>query len=201
MSSGLLRAGALEFVLVPDAGVVRRVQRCLATAAAAAGWVVGTWPQLLGLARMQYGLLAEPEVGSTVAVFAQKLKELPDAFWARSLEVAEESTQAAVAQALTDLLTALEPLAPWPIGPFPMLPAHTRGRAEDLLRLARALDGQLPAHLEVILRLLQSPRREGRSGLRVHLLPLQSAALHRSGSRYGPVSSRRGDRRSGVSTL
>ena len=159
--------GCLQFVLVADAGQARRVKRCLAEAGFSGGWIVGTWARLLDFAGAQYRL-SRGEAEVTRSLFSQTLRELSDAFWARSLAVAPESTEAVVERALTDLLTALEPLAPWPTGPFTALPERIGQQLEDLLRLARILDDQLPASLGVVRQLLQTDRSVALRTVRVH---------------------------------
>ena len=138
----------LNFLLTPDKSAARRVRRLIAEHGVAMGIVVGTWPELLSLARRCFVLPPEDSAWSTR--LGEALAEIPGAFWRESLAVARDETTAAVAEALEMLLTGLGPDRSLDTLPRAGLPPRLLRRLNDLTRLHAAMGKVLPPDLATI---------------------------------------------------
>lgn len=141
-----------RFLLVPDSGAARRIRRVLAESGARTGIVVGTWPELIEHAANAY-LLPVERNGWTERLHAA-LHDMPDAFWARSLDVALGETAAEVETALSRIVTASDPNGNVAELDTIRLPHRARKHVDDIVQLAVGLDGALPDELAIIQDLL-----------------------------------------------
>ena len=142
----------MTFLLLPDASAARRVRRLVAARGPCSGWLVGSWGGLIDAVQRAY-LAPVPAPGWPDA-FQEALAALPDAFWARSLEVAPIETTQAVEAALVQLYGAYAPVRAPDVATLAGLPERPRRHVRDLLRLAESLKGRLPERLAVIRDLL-----------------------------------------------
>ncbi len=146
--------GLVHFLLVPDGSAARRLRRIIATQTPCMGVQIGTWPELVGQARSAY--LIPQRSNDWSQVFYHALKNISDAFWSQSLEVAPQETAAEVEAALSLLVGATEPgnkdgIA---VADYSRLSERARKHVQDIIRLLAELDGRLPEQLEIIQQLL-----------------------------------------------
>ncbi len=142
----------LKFLLVPDGSAARRLRRVLAEKSAFSGIVVGTWPELMECARRAY--LVPQATDDNDSCFKHALEELEDTFWIESLSVAPVETGEAVRSALIQMVSATDPMSDIETAGLEGLPERPRRHLGDLFRLARLLEGQLPAELSMMQSLL-----------------------------------------------
>ena len=135
----------LRYLLVPDAGVARRLRRILAQRSARSGIVVGTWSELMEWACRAY--LVPETTDDNDSGFRKALEELEDAFWTESLSVAPVETGEAVKSALIQIVSATDPASDVEIAGLDGLPERPRRHLEDLFRLATLLEGRWPQEL------------------------------------------------------
>lgn len=157
------------FLLVPDAASARRVRRGLAQEGTALGVVVGTWPELLSLAREAF-LVPEVKV-DWPAVVARAMSRVEQPFWAESLKTDPEGTLRAIMGTLREFLDACPPGTTLLKGKVSGLSERGQRHFNDLCRLQEALDGQLPADLAGIRAVLTAPAWLPLRAIRVQYLP------------------------------
>lgn len=155
----------IKFLLVPDGSSSRRVRRHLAERGARSGVVVGTWLELVALARNAY-LLPEP-ANDWGDLYGVALQELDDAFWSKSLQVAPVETADAVYAALIQILAATDPVRGLAGLESVDLPNRAHTHLADLVRLIERLAGQLPPELMAIRELLDVPRGDALHSIHV----------------------------------
>lgn len=143
----------LRYHLAPDRAAARRLRRTAAEGGKAFGCAVGPWADLLERAREAY-LVPRPE-DTWEGCLREALPTIDGAFWSASFNAAPEETAATVRQALSDVLTAMGPLA----APNPAAVTDERAARHlgDLLRLWAAMDHALPADLAVMRAILNAP--------------------------------------------
>lgn len=146
----------IHYLLTPDKSASRRLRRLVAENAARIGVMVGTWPELITVLQQNYH---QPEPADNWETTLQtSARELKDAFWSKSLEVAEKETLVAVSDALVKLLEGIDPgcgLLPDSAG---CLSERAGRHLHDLIRLHEKMGCILPAPLSAISALLASPR-------------------------------------------
>lgn len=146
----------IHFLLTPDKSASRRLRRIVAENAARMGVMVGTWPELVSILQQNYHL---PEPAATWETSLQvSTREMTDAFWARSLEVAEKETLAGVEEALISLLEGTAPVRPLSPESAGCLPERAGRHLRDLILLHKKMDSILPPSLSAISALLAAPR-------------------------------------------
>ncbi len=138
----------LQFLLVPDSSAARRVRRALVENGARSGIVVGTWPELVDRATNAYLL---PVLNDDWEErFHTILGEMTDACWTESYSVSPQETAAAIEVALCQIVSASD-LGEDLIIPNPeKLSERSRKHIEDIVRLAKSLEGTLPNNLSAI---------------------------------------------------
>ncbi|NTV13146.1 MAG: PD-(D/E)XK nuclease family protein [Desulfobulbaceae bacterium] len=143
---------SIHFLLVPDKYAARRVRRLIAENGGRLGVMVGTWLELLTLAKENYLIPDRDERWNSVLSTAMAV--MPEAFWAASFLVAPNETLASVSQALLALVEGME------LGqrlgdcdPSP-LPCRARNHFSALADLQDALGGELPPSLQAIKEIL-----------------------------------------------
>lgn len=146
----------IHFLLTPDRSSSLALKRAIAQEGARTDVMVGTWPELLALAKGCHVL--PPTVDNWEERLELSVKASHEAFWASSLEsVPTESQQIVniVGQHLTLLLEGcgpdarLESLAERPF------PARLSGRLRDFSALYDAMGGVLPHDLAAIRSILE----------------------------------------------
>ena len=138
----------LTFLLVPDASAARRFRRQVAKRGSRSGWLVGSWAGLIDAVRRAY--LAPIPAPGWPDIFHEGLAAMPDAFWAKSFEVAPFETAQVVEAALVQLYGAYPPERVADVATLAGLPERPRRHLKDLLRLAESLKGRLPEDLAAI---------------------------------------------------
>ena len=97
----------LSFYLVPDKFSAHHLRQQLTQKSAILGTQVGTWPELLEIARTSYCLPLPDDD------WQDKLKSsigmVKNSFWCNSLTHDPDATKTIISQALTDLLWAIGP--------------------------------------------------------------------------------------------
>jgi ATP-dependent helicase/nuclease subunit B len=154
-----------DFALVPDRCAARKVRRLIAEAGGQANLFVGTWPELMELARQAYLL---PPVGADPwpAAVAEVMSNLPDTFWAESFRGAPEDTAAVVRGALERLLDATPEGRDWKRADG--LSERAEKHLGDLGQLRDALGTLLPAGQEMARAILQTPGADTIRTIAVH---------------------------------
>lgn len=143
---------SIHFLLLPDKFAARRVRRQIAETGGRLGVVVGTWLELLHLARENY--LAPEREDRWDNGLAEAMVGMPDAFWAESLRVAPAETRATVGQALLGLIEGLAPGQRLvDCAPSPLL-SRARKHFTDLASLQNRLGDFLPPPLQAIKEIL-----------------------------------------------
>ncbi|MFZ4857860.1 MAG: PD-(D/E)XK nuclease family protein [Desulfuromonadaceae bacterium] len=145
---------AIHFLLTPDKSASRRLRRIIAENGARIGVMVGTWPELVTLLQQNYHL-PEP-VNTWEATLQSAARGITDAFWSRSLEVAEKETLASVSDALVKLLEGSEPGCLLSPDISNCLPERSGRHLSDLMRLHEEMGSILPAPLGSILSLISA---------------------------------------------
>ncbi|NND09118.1 MAG: hypothetical protein HKN87_22330 [Saprospiraceae bacterium] len=158
----------IHFLLVPDSGASRRLRRLIAEQAACSDVLIGTWQELLTQAENAY--LIPKQDNSWDEIFQNALNSLPDAFWAKSIEVSPQETSGTVQEALTSLLSASDIKDGVPDEKLLKLAQRSRKHIHDLLEL-HATIGQLPPELAVIDSLLNTPVDYSIRQLQVYTCP------------------------------
>jgi ATP-dependent helicase/nuclease subunit B len=154
-----------DFVLVPDRCAARKVRRLIAEAGGRANVIVGTWPELMELARQAY-LLAPVGGDQWPAAVAEAMSNLPDAFWAESFRRAPEDTAAVIRGALEHLLDATPEGCDW--RSTDGLSERAANHLGDLARLRDALGTLLPAAQEMPRAILRTPGADAIRTIAVH---------------------------------
>ena len=174
----------IHFLLSPDKSASRYLRRAVAENSARIGVTVGTWPELITVLLQIYH---QPEpVDMWETSLLTSISKMTDAFWSKSLEVAEKETLAVVNEALVKLLEGTEPgnqLNPDNTG---CLPERAKRHLHDLIRLHGETGNILPAHLSAISAILAAPRPKSSRQVVVYcasefqyLTPWQSSLLKR----------------------
>ena len=138
----------LRFLLVPDGSAARRLRRVLAEQGAISGLVVGMWPELMEWACRAY--LVPEDTDDNDSSFKRALEEFKAAFWSESLSVAPVETGAAVRLALTEVISATDPIRDIEMAGPEDLPERPRRHLDDLFRLVRLREGRLPSELSAM---------------------------------------------------
>jgi len=90
IAAGEIMYNVIHFLLTPDKSASRRLRRIVAESAARIGVTVGTWPELVTALQKNYNQL---ELADTWDISLKaSARALTDAFWAKSMEVAEKET-------------------------------------------------------------------------------------------------------------
>lgn len=148
----------IDYLLVPDAGLARRLRRALVEEKARIGVLVGTFGELVEYARDSY-LLPEPASLEREFLYAE-MANASDAFWSGSFAIAPDDTCNAVNTALNELLSAVGPsqnLQDLNVG---ALSDRVTRHLTDLVLLAKSLKGKLPRQLAITRELLATDRDE-----------------------------------------
>ena len=145
----------ITFLLTPDRFSAHFIRRELSTKACLFGVQVGTWTELLELARTSY-CLPNPEDDWRKEV-EKAMTEMPRAFWTKSMLYDAETTVTMVTGALSDLL--------WSVGPKQQIKTEglsRRGKKQisDLLRLHKKAGKIFPRDLDLIRSLLKVKRNQ-----------------------------------------
>ena len=146
--------------------MARRLRRVIAEHRAISGILVGTWPELIELACRLY--LVPESIDDNDSVFQSALAELEDAFWSRSLSVAPMETSDAVKAALVQVVSATDPTSEIDITGLEGVQERPRRHLDDLIRLARSLDGRLPSGLDMMRALLSADAEDALYPIRVY---------------------------------
>lgn len=146
---------AIHFLLTPDRSASRRLRRIVAEDGARIGVMAGTWHELIPVLLHAYRL-PEPLDSWETAILASA-REMKDAFWSRSLEVAEKETLAVVGGTLAKLLEGRGPNRPLSPDESGCLPERARRHLHDLVRLHEASGALLPAPLAAMSLVLSAP--------------------------------------------
>ena len=172
----------IHFLLTPDKSASRYLRRSVAQNSARIGVTVGTWPELIAVLLQIYH---QPEpVDTWETSLLTSMSKMTDAFWSKSLEVAEKETLDVVNDALVKLLEGTEPgnqLNPDNTG---RLPERSKRHLHDLIRLHGETGNILPGHLSAISVLLAAPRPKSSRQVVVYytnefqyLMPWQNSLL------------------------
>lgn len=146
----------IHFLLTPDKSASRRLRRIVAENAARIGVIIGTWSELVATLQQNYHL---PEQEDTwEATLLASASEMKDAFWAKSLEVAEKETLTAIEESLVKLLEGTEPGMSLTSNSAVLLPERAGRLLDDLICLHGKMGSILPATLSAIATLLAAPR-------------------------------------------
>ncbi len=139
---------SIHFLLVPDKFAARKVRRKVAEAGGCLGVVVGTWLELLHLARENY--LVPERADRWELCLTEVMAGTPEAFWAESFRVAPAETRATISHTL---LALVEGLAPGrrlvDCDPAP-LQLRARKHITDLSALHERLGEILPLTIQVL---------------------------------------------------
>ena len=166
----------IHFLLTPDKSASRRLRRIVAENSAKIGVKVGTWPELVTFL-LQYYQLPEP-VNTWEATLQAAAQGIKDAFWFRSLEVAEKETLATVSDALLRLLEGSDPGSLLTPDISNCLPERPGRHLRDLMRLHEKMDSILPVQLSSILSLLSAHKPDSlRQVIVCHQSDLQHLTL------------------------
>ncbi len=142
----------IQYLLVPDSSAARRVRRALVENSARSGILVGTWPELVETARNAYLL---PDAGDDWdEKLHTALEALRGSFWAESFSVSPHETAITVEKVFYQLVSATDPHSELDLAGSGNLPRRPRKHVEDLALLYTKLEGQLPARLSMVRRLL-----------------------------------------------
>ncbi|MEO5344002.1 MAG: PD-(D/E)XK nuclease family protein [Gammaproteobacteria bacterium SHHR-1] len=164
----------IDFILVPDSGLARRLRRHLATAQGRKNVLVGTCNELIEYALSAY-LIPAPRCLDR-ATLSETLAQWDDAFWSESFAIAPEDTATAIASALHEILAASPPREALKAPSGKGLSPRAKRHLDDLFRLASALAPLLPEPLASIRALLDASRTRPLRHIRVHtdegLMPL-----------------------------
>ncbi len=144
----------VHFLLVPDGSAARRLRRMLATQSPRQGVLIGTWLELIEQAKNAY--LIPFRENDWKRCFHNALKNIPDAFWSKSLEVSPEETAAEVEEAISLLVSAARPGGQIVITNSDQLQERPRRHLREIVRLLTELDGKLPDDLLAIQQLLDN---------------------------------------------
>ena len=158
---------SIQFLLVPDKYAARKVRRCIAETGGRLGVIVGTWLELLSLAKEKYLISELADDWNASLLLA--MSEINEAFWTESFIVAPSETLASVNQVLLALLVGVEPgqcLAGCDLTP---LSSRARKHFSDLAALQKKLGGKLPPALRVIKEILAAEKPL--QAIRVYNLP------------------------------
>ena len=146
----------IHFLLTPDKSASRHLRRIVAENSGRIGVMVGTWAELVTLLLQIYH---QPEpVDTWETSLLTSITEMTDAFWSKSLEVAEKETLTVVNETLVKLLEGTGPgkaLNPDSSG---CLPERTKRHLYDLIRLHEKTGNILPGPLSAISALLTAPK-------------------------------------------
>jgi len=156
----------LTFYLVPDKFSAHHIRQQLTQQFAILGTQVGTWPELLELARNCYCLPLPDEN------WKEKIKScistINNSFWRESLIYDPDATITIISQALTDLLWAVGPTQKITTKIRKGLSARGNRHIKDLLALYQKMSGALPADLSLIQTLLTTDKNQAIRTLEVH---------------------------------
>lgn len=141
-----------HYLLTTDKSSSRRLRRIVAERYPMLGVVIGTWSELLTFLWENYHLPKIIDVWDSTLRDSARI--IPDAFWSKSLEVAEKETLQTVSNALSKLLEGKEPGIPFRIDNLMFLPERAGRHLIDLVRLYEKMGNVLPAHLSAISTLL-----------------------------------------------
>lgn len=146
----------IHFLLTPDKSASRRLRRIVAENTARIGVMVGTWPELVSVLRQNYYLPDPTDIWETA--LQTSVREITDAFWSKSMEVAEKETLAAVSGALVRLLDGTEPGKTLSPDNSNCLPERAGRHLRDLIRLHEKMGRILPVPISTVSALLAAPR-------------------------------------------
>lgn len=146
----------IHFLLTPDKSASRRLRRIVAENYARIGVLVGTWPELVSVLRQNYHL---PEPADTWETTLQtSAREITDAFWSKSMEVAEKETMTALSGTLVRLLESMEPGKSLSLDNSNCLPERAGRHLHDLVRLHENMGRILPVPIATISALLTASK-------------------------------------------
>lgn len=146
----------IHYLLTPDKSASRRLRRIVAENSARIGVMIGTWPELVSVLQQNYH---QPEPADTWETNLQtSAREMKDAFWGKSLEVAEKETLSAVEDALVKLLEGTEPCRQLNSDSSGLLPERPGRHLHDLICLHEKMGSILPSPLSAIAALLAASR-------------------------------------------
>jgi len=154
------------FYLTPDKFSAHYIRRELSYNFSLLGVQVGTWPELLELARTSY-CLSEPD-DLWQEKLATVLGKFNNAFWSKSLNADYEATSAIVSQTLIDLLSGLGPGLKMPGKVMNGFSRLSSKQVDDLLTLHIRMDKELPAELMLVQNLLAADSKQAIRQIRVH---------------------------------
>ncbi len=157
----------VEFVLVPDSCSARRLRRMIAHCAARLGLVVGTWAELLDLAAQSYGVGVTDD-----ALWDERLQvaaDVPEPFWAESMQVAPRQVLAHLDRTMRELLHATSDTDLGVVAAAAgRLRPRVAGNLADLYRLHRHMDYILPGDLAVLKQICSSDVSEACFAVKVY---------------------------------
>lgn len=161
----------IHFILTPDKAVSIALKRLVAQQGARINVVVGTFPELLTVAKNCHVLPAiidEWQVNLSTA-----LKELQDAFWSDSLHNVEseaENIASVIGQILTTLLEASGPFGRFDEFDLTGLSLRTQKRFNDLTALHNSMANALPRDLALIKQVLTARDDRKLRSIRVYYI-------------------------------
>jgi len=152
----------ITFILTPDKFSAHHLRKQLCSRKPLLGIQVGTWPELLELARTNY-CVAQPD-DDWLETVTTAMERMTKAFWKKSMDYDPEATIGMVSDTLSHLLWSLGPNQ----HPDPE-PLSRRGREHltDLLRLHAKTGNKYPAALSLIHSLLKIKAKHAIREIRV----------------------------------
>lgn len=147
---------SIHFFLTPDKSASRRLRRRIAEDAARIGVMVGTWGELISVLQQVY--LQTEATDTWETNIHATAKEMHDAFWSKSLKVAEKETLSAISDALGSLLEGSVPGQSLSLDISKQLPVRAGRHLQDLIRLHAKSGYILPPALSAISTLLVTPK-------------------------------------------
>ena len=157
------------FYITPDKFSAHHIRRELSHKSSLLGTQVGTWPELLELARTSY-CLPEPE-DNWQDKLQSTISKVGKAFWRKSLVADPEATTIIITKALNDLL--------WGIVPEKKITAKIRKQLSergnkqiiDLLSLHKKMGEVLPAELALVQELMAVNHNQAIRHIKVYYDP------------------------------
>ncbi len=141
----------IHFLLTPDKSASLALKRLVARQGARMDVVIGTWPELLTVAKNSHLLPAATDDWQTR--LATAIKNQTDAFWSESLAkvpAEEQSIIAIISRNLNLLLEGAGPDRNLPSLPSDHRAGRLRHRVQDFSKLHASLEAQLPPDLHAI---------------------------------------------------
>ena len=141
----------IHFLLTPDKSASLALKRLVARQGARMDVVIGTWPELLTVAKNSHLLPAAADDWQTR--LATAIKNQTDAFWSESLAKVPAEEQSIIGIISRNLVLLLEGAGPdrnLPSLPSDHLTGRLRHRVQDFSKLHASLETQLPPDLHAI---------------------------------------------------